>query len=40
MGAMTLPFLEQSSLYGQFNWNVPLHDVANQKARENATACV
>ena len=37
-GAMSLPFLEQSSLYGQFNWNVPLHDVANQKARETRLA--
>jgi len=33
-GAMSLPFLEQASLYGQFDWNVPLHAIANQKARE------
>jgi len=33
-GAMILPFLEQTSLYQQFNWNLPLHDTANQLARE------
>jgi prepilin-type N-terminal cleavage/methylation domain-containing protein/prepilin-type processing-associated H-X9-DG protein len=34
-GAMVLPFLEQSQLYGEFNWNVPLHASENQAAREH-----
>lgn len=38
-GAMSLPFLEQSSLYGQFSWNVPLHDNANQNARVRDWLC-
>ena len=33
-GAMILPFLEQTALYQQFDWNVPLHAAANQQARE------
>ncbi len=32
-GAMTLPFLDQSPLYAQFNWNLPLWDIANEFPR-------
>ncbi len=31
---MVLPYLDQSPLYGTFDWNVPLHDARNLAARE------
>ena len=34
-GSMVLPFLEQSQVYNEFDWNVPLHDATNLKAREH-----
>ena len=37
-GAMVLPFLEQSQIYGEFDWNLPLYDSANLKAREHHLA--
>jgi prepilin-type N-terminal cleavage/methylation domain-containing protein len=33
-GAMILPFVEQTAIYGQFDWNRPLHDDVNRPARE------
>jgi prepilin-type N-terminal cleavage/methylation domain-containing protein/prepilin-type processing-associated H-X9-DG protein len=33
-GAMVLPYLDQTPLYGTFDWNVPLHDTRNLAARE------
>jgi len=33
-GAMCLPFLEQSPLYGRFDWNVPIYAATNLSARE------
>ncbi len=33
-GAMVLPYLDQTPLYGTFDWNVPLHDTQNLAARE------
>ncbi|MGQ0635456.1 MAG: DUF1559 domain-containing protein [Planctomycetaceae bacterium] len=32
-GAMILPQLEQANLYGQFNFNAPIFDAANEPAR-------
>ena len=37
-GAMVLPFLEQSQVYNEFNWSVPLYAPANLKAREHHLA--
>lgn len=32
-GAMILPYVDQSPLYAQFNWNVPVWNAANEPAR-------
>ena len=32
-GAMILPYMDQASLYAQFNWNIPLWDIGNEPAR-------
>lgn len=32
-GAMVLPFIEQSNLFNQFNWNVPIFDPVNEPIR-------
>ncbi len=32
-GAMILPYVDQSPLYAQFNWNAPVWDAANEPAR-------
>ncbi len=37
-GAMILPMVEQMSLYGSFDWNVPIYDPANQLSREHPLA--
>jgi len=36
--AMCLPFLDQTALYNQFNWNVPLYDAGNITPRERHLA--
>lgn len=35
-GAMSLPFVEQSNVYQQFNWNLPIFNPANQMPRERS----
>ncbi len=37
-GAMLLPFVEQSNVYNQFNWNVPIYAPQNQIPRERQLA--
>lgn len=34
-GAMILPFIEQTAIYNQFNWNAPVWDNTNKTARMN-----
>jgi len=37
-GAMILPFVEQTAVYQQFNWNAALYDASNITAREHKLA--